>query len=249
MDNSTLSEIKNKDFKLVPPKFNCDCELGKIPEPFPNKTFNMIILGKPGSGKSSLATALITGKKKGQSVYRKKFHHIYLVIPEGSLKSLKKNHFKSLSHENIYHTFDVETLQDIYDKVQENSDEEENSLIYIDDLASDLKSGTHYLQNLYLRLCFNRGHLRCSMINAVQRLNCVPKSIRQATSDFIFFEPGNKAESKIIFDEMIPLDTSEYKKLINYSFRTKHDLIYHPMHTKKYYRNFNEIVGLNTDLV
>ena len=86
------------------------------------------------------------------------------------------------------------------------------------------------------------------MINAVQQFNCIPKQIRQATSDFIFFEPGNKAESKIIFDEMIPLDSKEYKRLINYSFRNKHDLIYHPMHTKEYYRNFSRIDGLDTEL-
>ena len=46
------------------------------------------IIGKPGSGKTSLLISLLTGKKKGK-VFRKCFDHILLVMPETSRKSLK----------------------------------------------------------------------------------------------------------------------------------------------------------------
>ena len=48
------------------------------------------IIGKPGSGKTSLITAFLTGKKD-KKVFRKVFNNIFLVMPRSSRESMKKN--------------------------------------------------------------------------------------------------------------------------------------------------------------
>ena len=78
-----MKEIKNPDFSPKIPKFTCDDENNKIPQPFPRSHFNMTLIGRPGSGKSSLATCIIAGKHRGHSVYRK------LVIYTGFQNSFK----------------------------------------------------------------------------------------------------------------------------------------------------------------
>lgn len=242
-----MREIINENFLLNPPKFVCDQELRNIPEPFPSKQqFNMVIVGRPGSGKSSLAVALITGKKKGETVYRKKFNHILVMMPQGSLNSMSKNPFESLGYEDIYHSFNYENLNDIYDKLEGWTGNEENTLIYIDDLAAELKSGGKELEALYKKICYNRRHLRCSIINAVQRFTEIPKSVRSQTSDLIFFK-CSKNENFILYDEMLDIPKEKFKTLCEFSFDDKHDNVYVKLNENKYYRNFNEIVDFIDD--
>lgn len=242
-----MKEINNDSYILKPPKFICDEELKNVPPPFPYKQqFNMVIVGRPGSGKSSLAVALITGKKKGEMVYRKKFNHILVMMPQGSLNSLKKNPFESLDYQDIYHEFNYTNLLDIYDKLEGWTADKENSLIYIDDLAAELKSGGNELESLYKKIAYNRRHLRCSIINAVQRFSAIPKSVRAITSDLIFFK-CSKNENFILYDEMLDIPKEKFKALCEYSFKDKHDQIYTKLNENKYYRNFNEIVDFIGD--
>ena len=89
----TLTEIPNNDIQLTIPKFTCDSSLGDhIKEPLPDKSFFMIISGKPASGKTSLAVSLLTSKGKNR-VYRKCFDHIIVFMPRHSLNSMKKKSF------------------------------------------------------------------------------------------------------------------------------------------------------------
>ena len=234
-----MREIENKDFLLVPPKFICDDELKGVPEPFPSKqAFNMIIIGRPGSGKSSLAVALIAGKRKGESGYRKKFNHIIVLCPQGSLNSLKKNPFSTIDFEDIYHSFNIPNLYDIYSKLEKWSSEGENTLCYIDDLAAELKSGGQELESIYKKICYNRRHLRTSIINCVQRFTAIPKSVRAITSDIIFFK-CSKNENFILYDELLDIPKERYKALCEFCFKNKHDNIYVKVNENKYYRNFN----------
>ena len=237
----TLSETKNSDLLFAPPKFKCDTALKDVPEPLPqNVSFNMVLVGKPGSGKSSLATNIITNP------LRKKYHSIFIVIPKNSMNSYACNPFQSINEDQIYHDLTIDTILDIHGKVCANAEESLNSLLYIDDMAANLKKAS--IQQTFKELLYNRRHLRLGIINSVQRLTTIPKSIRAVTQLLIIFKPTNRAESDILFAEMINLQKKEFVKLMNYTFRDKHDHLLIILHMDKYYRNFNKIEGIDLEI-
>ncbi len=159
----TLTEKENRDLLFAPPVFKSDTALKDVPEPLPqNVSFNMVIVGKPGSGKSSLATNIITNQ------LTKKYHSIFLVIPKNSMNSYSCNPFQSLNEDQIYHDLTLDTLLDIHGKVSANAEENLNSLLYIDDMAANLKKSN--IQQTFKELLYNRRHLRLGIINSVQRL-------------------------------------------------------------------------------
>ena len=237
----TLSETKNRDLLFAPPKFKCDTALKDVPEPLPqNVSFNMVLVGKPGSGKSSLATNIITNP------LRKKYHSIFIVIPKNSMNSYACNPFQSIDEEQIFNDLTIDTLIEIYGRVSANAEEGLNSLLYIDDQAANLKKSN--IQQTFKELLYNRRHLRLGIINSVQRLTTIPKAIRSVSQLLIIFKPCNKAEGNILFDEMINLEKKEFIKLMNYTFKDKHDHMLIVLHEDKYYRNFNKIEGLDLEI-
>ena len=229
------------NFQRNPPKFSCDGELGKIPEPFPNNHFHLMVVGPPKSGKSSLAIQLLTNKKKNERVYHKIFHHIYVIQPELSQKSVKKDPFETLPQEQIYNTFDLATLRDIHKKVKENSENEETSLILIDDQAAYLQDRHKDVEILFKTFVFNKRHLRLSIINCIQRFYSMPKSIRSVVDYVVCFKPQVKEERNIIYQEFFDLKKNDFIRLCEYCFQDNHDHIFHKLGSKDYYRNFNKL--------
>lgn len=203
-------------------------------------SFNMVIVGKPGSGKSSLATNIITNP------LRKKYHSIFIIIPPNSMNSYACNPFQSIDEEQIYDNLSLDNLLDIYGRVSANAEEGLNSLLYIDDMAACLKKSN--IQQTFKELLYNRRHLRLGIINSVQRLTTIPKAIRAVTQLLIIFKPCNKAEGNILFDEMINMEKKEFIKLMNYTYRDKHDHLLVILHEDRYFRNFNKIEGLDLEI-
>ena len=75
---------KNKELKLDIPEFICDGSLDENLNKYDMlKNLNgfkfTAIIGKPGSGKTSLITAFLTGKKD-KKVFRKVFNNIFFVF-------------------------------------------------------------------------------------------------------------------------------------------------------------------------
>ena len=149
-----IQEIAAKiDSKEMPlPKLICDKDLCDIPPPLPGSDgvhFCLIISGKPASGKSSLAISLLTAKKD-KRIYRGRFDHIITFVPSHSLKSLKENPFEDLDESKQNQELNEDNLQKAYELIQKYSNEDESTLLYLDDMASDLK------QNLKVQELFNR---------------------------------------------------------------------------------------------
>jgi len=237
----TLTEKENRDLLFAPPVFKCDTALKDVPMPLPQHvSFNMVIVGKPGSGKSSLATNIITNP------LRKKYHSIFIIIPPNSMNSYACNPFQSIDEEQIYDNLSLDNLLDIYGRVSANAEEGLNSLLYIDDMAACLKKSN--IQQTFKELLYNRRHLRLGIINSVQRLTTIPKAIRAVTQLLIIFKPCNKAEGNILFDEMINMEKKEFIKLMNYTYRDKHDHLLVILHEDRYFRNFNKIEGLDLEI-
>ena len=138
-------EIKhNKEIKLDIPSFVCDSGLCENLEKHDllkhlnAYTFD-VLCGKPGSGKTSLMIGMITGKKDKQ-IYRKVFNNVLVVMPRTSIQSMKKNVFKKHSEEKIFEELDLPTIETIYSKLVEASNEDENTLLILDDVGASLKN-------------------------------------------------------------------------------------------------------------
>ena len=118
----TIELIANKKLKLQIPDFSCDnSPLGEHLNAYPmlshlNSYSLTSIIGKPGSGKTSLLISMLTGKGKNR-VFRQAFEKVIVVMPSSSRASLKKNIFEKHPQERLYEEFNVETVSKIYDQL------------------------------------------------------------------------------------------------------------------------------------
>ena len=76
-----LKIVAKSEAKINPPKFAVDYLLDedskfKIPHPYPNRSFFMVVTGKAGSGKSSFFINSIRSLKQPYRVYRKIFNQL-----------------------------------------------------------------------------------------------------------------------------------------------------------------------------
>lgn len=238
-----ITEEKNK-LVLDIPKFKCDNVLGDIPEPLPNKNFFMCFVGKPRSGKTSTAISLLSQKKnkkkKTKSIYRGVFDNILVVCPKNSLLSLKKNVFETLDDDKIFYDLNYETLENIYEKINNYRDNDEQTLLYIDDMASSLKNND--LLQLFNKLICNRRHLKLSCMFITQYLNSIPLSNRKLISHIFLWKCNNKKEYKNIYEELMPMDKYLFDDIVNYTFEKPHDFLFMDVDNNIFYKNFNKLI-------
>ena len=137
-----ISIKKNPEIKLDIPNFLCDNNaVGEHLNDHPLTTYLNIygflcVIGRPGSGKTSLSIALMTQKEP--KIYKKTHHHMLILMPQNSINSLKKNPFKQLPEENFYEELNDATIQAIYDRVNGYSQDNVKTLLFIDDMTADL---------------------------------------------------------------------------------------------------------------
>jgi hypothetical protein len=238
-----ITEETNK-LILDIPKFKCDNALGDIPKPLPSQNFFMCFVGKPRSGKTSTAISLISQKKnkkkQTQSIYRGVFDNIIVVCPKTSLSSLKKNVFKDLDDDKIFYDLDLDNLTEIYDKIKGYRDNDEQTLLYIDDMASSLKDTS--LLKLFNKLICNRRHLKVSCMFITQYLNSIPLSNRKLISHIFLWKCNNKKEYINIYEELMPMDKDVFEQVVKYSFQEPHDFLFMDVDNAIFYKNFNKLI-------
>ena len=144
----SISIKKNHEIKLDIPSFSCDNDaVGSHLNNHPLTALLNIygftcIIEKPGQGKTSFAIAMIT--QKDPKIYRKCHHHVLIIMPANSIGSLKKNPFKCLPDGNIYNELNDNTINQIYNRIDDASKNDEKTLLFIDDCTSDLKKNKIY---------------------------------------------------------------------------------------------------------
>lgn len=222
-------------------KMNCDMCIDEklrsypmVEDAFSSTSFN-IIVAKMGYGK----TSLITGFMK--SIFKKVFENVFIIIPPNSRASIDNDIYgKNLPADQIYDTLTEEGLIDIYNKLQESSNEGYNSILIIDDFQAQMKDATivKALQKIITKI----RHLRVSVWLLQQNYQALQKSLRELASNLIIFNLGKSQLTKL-FDETIELPKDKYQELIDLAFKEKHDWLLFNLHkSKKIYRMFDEII-------
>jgi len=225
-------------YKLKVPKMTCDYQLTckTIHPPFPNKSFGMLIVGTPGSGKTSFLMSILTQKKP--TIYRGVFKDIIIVCP--SLASLPSDLLESIPDNQKFSELDEDVKDMIYEnaaKYKEEEEEQYSQLLILDDITAWLKvkENVVFLNQLF----FNRRHLRLSIILTSQYTTSVPKSLRANVSDLVLFKP-RPSEYETIRREFIPISKDKFSELMEQVFQKRFDNLY-ITESREYFRNLGRL--------
>jgi hypothetical protein len=142
-------------------------------------------------------------------------------------------------HDKCYDELDFATLEKIHEKAMAASDEDEFSLLVIDDQTAALKDRD--VQRLMKLLIYNRRHLRLSIIMLVQSYNAIPLPVRKTISHFAMLRPRNKKEYEAIFKELIFLEPQTADNMMRFVFRDRYDFLFCDVEKSLFYRNFDRI--------
>ena len=205
--------------------FSCDDEDLTIPEPLPRKSFSMLIVGKPGMGKTNLLLNLIT--KQGKA-FNKKFDKVYIFSP--SLSTIKGDDpFELIPDNQKYKEATFEALEDFISQVDNSG---EKVLLILDDVIADVRGkGKAEIENKLQKIFFNRRHLcgaggSCSIIATSQTYTKIDPKLRKSCSQLILFENRNKRECESVFSEAILIPQKEFYDVMKYIYDKKHNFMY-----------------------
>ena len=233
---------KNKKLDLKIPEFVCDGCLSDNLKQYDmlnhmNNYNFLCMIGKPGSGKTSLLISFLSGKGKSK-VLRKVYNNILLVMPTSSIKSMKKNIFKDHDPEKMYNQLDYETINEIKNKLDIFAEDDENTLIIMDDVGAELKNVE--IQKVLRQIIYNRRHLKCSIIMLCQSYLSIPREIRKLVNNIIMFKPS-KVEFENFIHELFERKKDSIIDLLQL-YQGKGDYLFLNVDTQRIYYMFNEII-------
>jgi len=247
-----IQEQQNKKLKIINTANNLDKEIApELPDPLPKYSgFNFVISGPSGSGKTTLMTSLMTARKKNgiPQSYRRCFDKILICSPTlGQGKSQKKDPFADVNGNQKWKEFNNQSMDEMYEMLESNRDEEEHSVLILDDIGAQLRKSAGAEKKL-VSLLQNRRHVFCSVFILVQKFRDLPTGIRNNMSHFVSFRPKNQLEAEAICSEMFPFCKKNYQQIMDYVFENddKFSFLLVDMSLKqtnkfRYFNKFNEM--------
>ena len=231
LDKPNLKKVKMNVDDII------DDKLMKYPmsaDLFSRTSFN-VILGKMGQGKTSLITNFV------KTIFKKAFEHMIVFIPTGSRKSIENDIYgKHIPDADLYDALTPENLDEVIDKLEENADNEENTLLIIDDFQSVLKDPEVLarLQKIVTRM----RHMRTTIFILQQNFQKMAKFLRELVTNVITFNVG-KSQLDKLFEETVQLDKNKFQALIDLAFKEKNEWIAINVNgNRNVYRMFDRIV-------
>jgi len=213
---------KNKRLKIMNTANHLDKQLcDDLPSPLPNWSgFNFVISGASGSGKTTLLTSMMSAKKKNgiRQSYRKVFDKIVICSPTlGQGKSAKQDPFHDVPGDRKFKEFNLQVMDEIYAMVEANRDNDEHSILILDDIGAQLRKSAGAEKKL-VSLLQNRRHVFTSVFILVQRFRDLPTGIRANMSHFVTFRPKNMLEEEAICSETMPFHKKNWRQIMDYVF-------------------------------
>jgi len=242
----TSIEEKEYDKKIVVSgqKFSCDDIDDSIPPPLPQKGgFAMLIVGKPGMGKTSLILSLVC---KSGKAFNRKFDKVFVWSP--SLITMEGDPFEMIPDDQKYEEATFENIQGVLDEIKDSG---EKVLFIFDDVIADIRGkGKGAIENLLQKIFFNRRHLAgaggsVSIIATSQTYNKIDSKLRKTASQLVFYENKQKRERESIFDEIILIPKQEYIDALRFIYDKKHNFMYIDTtlpENKMMHKNFNQLI-------
>jgi DNA replication protein DnaC len=206
-----------------------------------NKSNFTLVLGKPGSGK----TSLVTGMLKTKSLLKKVYNHIYLFCPKNSRESIKGSFWdKKLPEDQIIDNLNFDSLNTVLDSVKEYASEKESTLLILDDVQSNLKNKD--VQRLFLNMVANRRHLRLSIFLLCQNYSSIPKQVRLNLTNLFVFKVS-KPQLITIFDEQLECMKENFDEIMRSVYDDPHDFLFIDTLSQRLFYNFNLELIMNEE--
>ncbi len=241
----TKIEEREYDKKITVSKFDFSCDEAdtSIPKPLPQKSFSMLIAGKPGQGKTTLILSLVC--KQGKA-FNRKFDRVFVFSP--SLITMADDPFEMIPEDQKFEEATFENLQGVLDEIKDSG---ERILIILDDVIADVRGkGKGATELLLEKMFFNRRHLagaggNVSIIATSQTYNKISPKLRKTASHFVFYENKQKKELESIFDEIILIPKKEFMDTLRFIYDKKHNFMYIDTSlpdNKMIHKNFNQLI-------
>ena len=209
-------------------------------DPIPPTSFVWIISGKKGTGKSTLLLNLMDTKKKLGGL-KKRYSKIYMISPTAEHDPKFKKLVTELKQsDRFYDTPNNQTFEAVLNDLSDAKDDDEHSLLILDDCADRLPKSTD--TSLLNRLVILSRHYKLCIIITSQKYNKINPLIRTNADLISFFRTDNKKEFKTL-DEDLNTDLEKLKKAYDFS-TDKNNFLHINMYTNPitFYKNFDRIV-------
>ena len=223
--------------------FSCDDVDTSIPKPLPQKGgFAIIIIGKPGMGKTSLILSLVC---KSGKAFNRRFDRVYIWSP--SLITMSEDPFELIPDDQKFDTATFENISAVLDDIKNSGDK---VLFIFDDVIADIRGkGKGEVENLLQKIFFNRRHLAgaggsVSIIATSQTYTKIDPKLRKTASQLIYFQNKQKRELESLYDEMILIPKKEFFDTLRYIYDKKHNFMYIDTElpdNKMIHKNFNQL--------
>jgi hypothetical protein len=230
--------IKHDTVELKPVKMLCDVPLHpklddtELTKSFFNRTNFTLIIGTPGSGKTTFAVGFI------KQIYRKVFDKVICVMPESSRASLSKNPFEGLPEEQVFEELTGDTVADIYGMLKDHSGENEKTLLILDDVQHALKN--KFVLQSFKKIVANRRHLRTTILCICQNYTALDKSLRLLVNNIICFNLGNVQFYKI-HEEHLNMKRETFDQVRKFAYKKPHEWILINPDSERIFKGFDEI--------
>ena len=241
---TSIKEIEyDKPINVSKFEFTCDAVDDSIPPPLPQQGgFAMLIIGKPGMGKTTLILSLVC--KQGKA-FNRKFDRVYLWSP--SLITMADDPFELIPDDQKFEEATFDNISQVLDEIKDSG---EKILFIFDDVIADIRGkGKGSVENLLQKIFFNRRHLAgsggsVSIIATSQAYNKIDTKLRKTASQIVFYKNLHKKETESLFDEVILLPKKEFADTLRFVFNKKHNFLYIDTTAdpdKMIHKNFNRL--------
>ena len=194
-----------------------------------NKHQSSIIIGVPGSGKTSLLYSLFKSKPLLKGVYDK----VFVIQPPSSRSSMSDDIFSKLPVEQVFEDLNLESLESIDANLHEGS----NCLI-MDDVTASIKDNE--IRKKLRQFMYNRRHKHLSIFFLVQSYKSIHKDIRKIFNNIFAFR-CSKSEFEDIFDEVIESKKKHIDEIIKLVFDSPHQFLFINLETQNMMKGFHTL--------
>jgi len=197
---------------------------------FLNKHSTVLMIGKPGMGKTSLMYSFLQSKQ----VYKGTFDKIFLMQPQQSRASMADDLFDKIPDEQKYNELTIDNLNDVEANLSEY-----NNVLIIDDLTASLKNSD--IKKKLKELVYNRRHKHLSIIFLVQSYLSIEKDIRKLFSNLFIFK-CSKNEMTTIWEELMEYPKDYILPIMKVVYNKPYAFLFINTDSQRLFKNWDEII-------